>query len=161
MLQRADQYAAVMDALNKAVEANKKELLEVDRKASENSRKLQKEINSFTNQVRDLEYQLIMAASEVTELEEQMKLLNVEKPAKQPPMPPPANENHPIFGKFLADFGYKKVYAADPAKLYASTPIYKKQRTFRTERASAIARAKTASGVTGVSSKLGTKLGCQ
>ena len=64
-------------------------------------------------------------------------------------VPPPANENHPIFGRFLSDFGYKKIYAADPAKLYASTPIYKKQRTFRTERASAIARAKSLSGVTG------------
>jgi hypothetical protein len=150
MLQREDQYTAVMDALNKAVDAGKKELSEVERKAQDNARKLQKDINSFTNQVRDLEYQLIMAASEVTELEEQVTTLkDSKKPTPAPASVPPANENHPVFGKFLADFGYKKIYAADPAKLYASTPIYKKQRTFRTERASAIARAKAASSVTG------------
>jgi len=148
---RDDQYSAVMDALNKVVDANKKELSEVERKTSETSRKLQKEINSYTNQVRDLEYQLIMAASEVTELEEQLTTRTDTQllPATPLPVPPPTNENHPIFGKFLADFGYKKIYSADPAKLYASTPIYKKQRTFRTERASAIARAKSLSGVTG------------
>jgi len=140
-----------MDALNKVVDENKKELSEVERKTSESSRKLQKEINTYTNQVRDLEYQLIMAASEVTELEEQLTTLTdtAATPLVPTPVPPPANENHPIFGRFLSDFGYKKIYAADPAKLYASTPIYKKQRTFRTERASAIARAKSLSGVTG------------
>ena len=139
-----------MDALNKVTEANKKDLSEVERKATENSRKLQKEINAFTNQVRDLEYQLIMAASEVTELEEQIASVQATpSPAAAKAAVPPANEDHPVFGRFLTDFGYKKVFAADPAKLYASTPIYKKQRTFRTERASAMARAKAASSVTG------------
>lgn len=93
-----------------------------------------------------------MAATEVTDLEE--KINNFEygespdgnKLASLRPLNP---EFHPVFGQLIADFGYKKVYAADPAKLYAGSPIYKKQRTFRTERASAIARAKTASGVIG------------
>ena len=56
-----------MNALNKVAEANNKELSELERTSSENARKLQKEINSYTNQVRDLEYQLIMAASEVAQ----------------------------------------------------------------------------------------------
>ena len=83
VLQRDDQYSAVMDALNKVVETNKKELLETERKASENSRKLQKEINSFTNQVRDLEYQLIMAASEGTISHISLCLLQIDRPAHQ------------------------------------------------------------------------------
>ena len=146
---REDQYLAVMDALNKVVDSSQRELSESERKAEEKQRKMQKEISVYTNQVRDLEYQLIMAASEVTELEEQLTTLKA-APAPAPATAPALdNADHPVFGRFLADFGYKKIFAADPARLYASTPIYKKQRTFRTERASAMARAKSSSGVTG------------
>jgi hypothetical protein len=63
-VQREDQFSAVMDALNKVVEQNKNDILEAERKADNNVRKLQREVNGYTNQVRDLEYQLIMAASE-------------------------------------------------------------------------------------------------
>jgi coenzyme F420-reducing hydrogenase delta subunit len=45
---------AVMQALNKVAEANKKELVELERTSSENARKLQKQLNSYSNQVRDL-----------------------------------------------------------------------------------------------------------
>ena len=86
----------------------------------------------------------------MTDLEEKLGAYEYDSAANPLSNVRPVNpENHPVFGSLLADFGYKKVYAADPAKLYAGSPIYKKQRTFRTERASAIARAKTSSGVIG------------
>jgi len=53
---------------------------------------------------------------------------------------------HPIYGKLLHDFGYKKVFATEPKKLVnkAVVPVWEKQRIFRPERARQIADAKRA-----------------
>jgi len=52
--------------------------------------------------------------------------------------------SHPIYGKLLHDFGYKKVFATEPSKLCnkAVLPVWENQRTMRPERAQAIATAK-------------------
>ncbi|GBG33864.1 Ribokinase [Hondaea fermentalgiana] len=53
-------------------------------------------------------------------------------------------EYHPIYGKLLHDFGYKKVFASEPKKLTNKSvvPVWEKQRIFRPERARQIAKAK-------------------
>jgi len=58
-------------------------------------------------------------------------------------------EEHPIFGRLLHDGGDKKVYCASPLTVWAATPIWEKQRAFRTERAEAIAKAKAQAKVPG------------
>lgn len=54
---------------------------------------------------------------------------------------------HPVFGKLLQDFGYKKLYESSPMALWAGTHVWERQRAFRQDRASLIASAKTRSGV--------------
>eukprot|EP00291_Cryptomonas_curvata_P025995 CAMPEP_0172163526 /NCGR_PEP_ID=MMETSP1050-20130122/7320_1 /TAXON_ID=233186 /ORGANISM="Cryptomonas curvata, Strain CCAP979/52" /LENGTH=387 /DNA_ID=CAMNT_0012833725 /DNA_START=304 /DNA_END=1464 /DNA_ORIENTATION=+ len=144
------EFSAVKATISKLMAKQREEMRELQNRNLEQARQMQKELNQYSNKVRDLEFQLIVAATEVTDLEEQ---ISAQKAAGEAMFSIPSvkveGADHPVFGRFLADFGYKKIFAADPSKLYASTPIYKKQRTFRTERASAIARAKAASGVVG------------
>jgi len=145
-------FEAVKVAIDRIVQKNYEDMTRVRQDALDESRKHQKEVNALTNKVRDLEVQLILAASEVTDLEEQLSRAAQAQNGTAIPMPPVTTDggmDHPVFGRFLADFGYKQIYAADPAKLYAATPIYKKQRILRTERASAIARVKAKSKVVG------------
>jgi len=151
MLSEKD-FDAVKQAIDRIVVKNYEDMKRVQDTALNDARKHQKEVNALTNKVRDLEVQLILAASEVTDLEELLSRAAQAQNGTAIPMPPvitTGGEDHPVFGKFLADFGYKQIYAADPGKLYAATPIYKKQRILRTERASAIARVKKQSKVTG------------
>eukprot|EP00514_Thraustochytrium_sp_LLF1b_P002085 CAMPEP_0184516576 /NCGR_PEP_ID=MMETSP0198_2-20121128/5105_1 /TAXON_ID=1112570 /ORGANISM="Thraustochytrium sp., Strain LLF1b" /LENGTH=357 /DNA_ID=CAMNT_0026906911 /DNA_START=89 /DNA_END=1163 /DNA_ORIENTATION=+ len=51
---------------------------------------------------------------------------------------------HPIYGKLLYDFGYKRVFASEPKRLTDKVvlPVWEKQRIFRPERAKAIAKYK-------------------
>lgn len=58
-------------------------------------------------------------------------------------------EEHPIFGALLHDHGFKRVYRASPLTVWAATPIWEKQRAFRTDRAEAIAAAKSLGRVEG------------
>jgi len=144
------EFEAVKAAMGKITAKHREEVRMLKDQSLDQQKKLQRELNSYSNKLRDLEFQLIMAATEVTDLEEKLSAYEYDSAADPiSNVRPVKPENHPVFGGLLADFGYKKVYAADPAKLYAGSPIYKKQRTFRTERASAIARAKTSSGVIG------------
>jgi hypothetical protein len=55
-------------------------------------------------------------------------------------------ERHPIYGKLLHDFGYKRVFASEPRRLVDKLvlPVWERQRTFRVERARQIAKSKTA-----------------
>eukprot|EP00899_Mesostigma_viride_P013026 jgi/Mesvir1/21724/Mv04136-RA.1 len=59
-----------------------------------------------------------------------------EPPAPVPSQPAPAP--HPVFGLFLHDLGYKRLYCSSIDKL-VHVPIWRKQRTLRPERASIIA----------------------
>jgi len=54
------------------------------------------------------------------------------------------SEEHPIYGRLLHDFGYKKVFASEPLKVTnkALLPVYEKQRSFRPDRARQIAKDK-------------------
>lgn len=53
-------------------------------------------------------------------------------------------DNHPIYGKLLCDFGFKKLYATSPKALCDKSvmPVWEKQRIFREDRSKAIAAAK-------------------
>mmetsp|Transcript_49752 Transcript_49752/g.130848 ORF Transcript_49752/g.130848 Transcript_49752/m.130848 type:complete len:572 (-) Transcript_49752:236-1951(-) len=146
------EFSAVKSTISKLMAKQRDEIRDLQIKNLDQQKQLQKELNEYSNKVRDLEFQLILAATEVTDLEEQISELKSggqSAPTLRPQSASVETVDHPVFGRFLADFGYKKVFAADPAKLYAATPIYKKQRTFRTERAASIARAKAASAVAG------------
>jgi len=167
-------YQMMVRLIDDSIEKGRVNLAQSKALGMDREKKQQREINGFTNKVRDLEFQLIMAASEVTELEEavadmqskgvtassvaptveeismdEYQSLLASAQANRATTVSAVGEDHPVFGKFLADFGYKRIYAADPAKLLAKVPVYKKQRTFRTERSSAMARAKLRSGVSG------------
>ena len=52
---------------------------------------------------------------------------------------------HPVLGALLYDFGYKRVYAMPAASLVDAsiTPVWQQQRSFRLERAEAIAKVKS------------------
>ncbi|KAJ8598802.1 hypothetical protein CTAYLR_008660 [Chrysophaeum taylorii] len=60
-----------------------------------------------------------------------------------------ASDCHPAFGHLLHDFGYKRLYRADPRQLWTTTLLWEKQRAFRDDRATMIAKAKEASSVGG------------
>ena len=55
-----------------------------------------------------------------------------------------AEAKHPIFGNLVSDFGYKKIYAMNPAIVCdpQKFPIWEFQRSFRRERALEIANFK-------------------
>lgn len=57
--------------------------------------------------------------------------------------------DHAVYGALLSDFGYKKLYRADPCQLWTSTLLWERQRAFRDDRAAMIAKAKAASLVGG------------
>mmetsp|Transcript_14960 Transcript_14960/g.47042 ORF Transcript_14960/g.47042 Transcript_14960/m.47042 type:complete len:395 (+) Transcript_14960:402-1586(+) len=60
-----------------------------------------------------------------------------------------ATLDEPVFGSLLCDFGYKRLYRADPLRLWTGTVLWERQRAFRDDRASMIAQAKKASSVGG------------
>lgn len=55
-----------------------------------------------------------------------------------------SQEDHPIYGRLLSDFGFKKLFAVSPKTLCDKSlmPVWEKQRIFREERAKAIAKFK-------------------
>lgn len=57
--------------------------------------------------------------------------------------------SHSIYGSLLGDLGHKKVYKANPRRLWTGTVLWEKQRAFRDDRAAMIAKAKLASSVGG------------
>mmetsp|Transcript_21562 Transcript_21562/g.51910 ORF Transcript_21562/g.51910 Transcript_21562/m.51910 type:complete len:376 (-) Transcript_21562:287-1414(-) len=59
------------------------------------------------------------------------------------------SEEHPTFGKLIADLGYKRVYCANAITVLAHTQVWKKQRAYRQKRAEKIASTKLSSGVNG------------
>jgi hypothetical protein len=58
-------------------------------------------------------------------------------------------EEHPTYGKLLIDFGFKRVYAANPVTVMAQAQIWKKQRALREHRSAQIAQSKARSTVQG------------
>eukprot|EP00548_Thalassiothrix_antarctica_P015798 CAMPEP_0194176312 /NCGR_PEP_ID=MMETSP0154-20130528/10236_1 /TAXON_ID=1049557 /ORGANISM="Thalassiothrix antarctica, Strain L6-D1" /LENGTH=401 /DNA_ID=CAMNT_0038890433 /DNA_START=21 /DNA_END=1223 /DNA_ORIENTATION=- len=50
-------------------------------------------------------------------------------------------KEHPMLGKVVADFGYKKIYQV-PAQTLVSIPVWKKQRCYRHDRAKVIVKDK-------------------
>ena len=58
-------------------------------------------------------------------------------------------EEHPTYGRLLADFGFKRVYAAKAVTLMAQAQIWKKQRALREHRSAQIAQSKSRSAVPG------------
>lgn len=58
---------------------------------------------------------------------------------------PEVSIDHPIFGKLIADLGYKSVYVTS-IKRIALTPVWEKQRILRPDRSARIASSKIKSG---------------
>jgi uncharacterized protein len=51
------------------------------------------------------------------------------------------DDHHPVLGPVISDFGYKRVHSV-PAKALSSIAVWKKQRTFRSDRAKSMAKDK-------------------
>ena len=56
---------------------------------------------------------------------------------------------HQVYGTLVHDFGYKRVYCANPTTLWTGTQMWEKQRAFRQDRAKLIGKAKETSEVVG------------
>jgi hypothetical protein len=66
------EFSAVKATISKLMAKQREEMRELQSRNLEQARQMQKELNQYSNKVRDLEFQLIVAATEVTDLEEQI-----------------------------------------------------------------------------------------
>jgi uncharacterized protein YjiK len=69
------EFSAVKATISKLMAKQRDEIRELQSRNLEQARQMQKELNQYSNKVRDLEFQLIVAATEVTDLEEQISAL--------------------------------------------------------------------------------------
>jgi hypothetical protein len=66
------EFSAVKATIAKLMAKQREETRELQNRNLEQARQMQRELNQYSNKVRDLEFQLIVAATEVTDLEEQI-----------------------------------------------------------------------------------------
>ena len=69
------EFNAVKATISKLMAKQREEMRELQNRNLEQARQMQKELNQYSNKVRDLEFQLIVAATEVTDLEEKISAL--------------------------------------------------------------------------------------
>ena len=74
------EFSAVKATISKLMAKQREEMRELQNRNLEQARQMQKELNQYSNKVRDLEFQLIVAATEVTDLEEQISSLKAGEP---------------------------------------------------------------------------------
>lgn len=69
------EFSAVKATISKLMAKQREEIRDLQNRNLEQARQMQKDLNQYSNKVRDLEFQLIVAATEVTDLEEQISAL--------------------------------------------------------------------------------------
>lgn len=136
-------YREVLEELKKARDDLEKSTGELKFKALEkgSTRKQQQELLGDKNREAT---KLVVQANETLLQEEK---LNAEE--EDHLLSSTTTTDHGTFGKLLHDFGHKRIYMADPRQLWTGTLLWERQRAFRDDRASMIAKAKAASVVGG------------
>uniref|UniRef100_A0A7S2RJV7 Uncharacterized protein n=1 Tax=Mucochytrium quahogii TaxID=96639 RepID=A0A7S2RJV7_9STRA len=132
-----------LKGLAKTIDPETARALQVAREALEHVQTVKEEterrLDEEVRQNEKLKQGLSEVKTRCAELEQEKRELQATKKAEA------RVGRHPIYGQLVHDFGYKKVYASEPKRLVDKIvlPVWERQRTFRPERAKAIAEAKT------------------